>query len=121
MAWSNLHNSLFIALSRPLFIVGLMIIMVLLFTSERNWLMRAFSHEFWTPLARLSYSVYLVFPIMSSILLSQVLSSLVLSYYTMFQLICYCFLTSYLAAFVIYLTLESPLRFLLQQRKQQIE
>ena len=112
MAWSNLHNSLFIALSRPLFIIGLMILMVLLFTSERNLLMRAFSHEFWTPLARLSYAVYLVFPIMSSILLSQITSSLVLSYYTMFQLICYCFLSSYLVAFLIYLTMESPIKHL---------
>ena len=121
MEWSNLHNSLFIALSRPTFILSLMLLMVLLFTSERNLLMRIFSHEFWTPLARMSYIVYLIFPIMSSIMMSSITSSLVLSYYTMFQLISYCFLSSYLAAFVLYLTLEAPIKNLLRKRSKAVE
>lgn len=31
--WSNFHNSIFITLTRPMFIVGLMLLMALLYTS----------------------------------------------------------------------------------------
>lgn len=71
MKWSNFHNSIFIALTRPLFIMSLMLLMVLLFTSDRNWLMRMLSHGMWCPLSKLSYIVYLVFPLVNATLLSS--------------------------------------------------
>ena len=62
--------------------------------------MRILSHRVWTPLAKLSYLVYLVFPIVNAVLLSSMSSSLVLSYYTMFYLIAYSFISSLIVAFL---------------------
>lgn len=90
-----------------------MLLMVLLFTSEKNLLMRILSHRVWTPLAKLSYLVYLVFPIVNAVLLSSMSSSLVLSYYTMFYLIAYSFISSLIVAFLVYIFVETPVRKLL--------
>ena len=110
MKWSNFHNALFIMLTRPMFIMALMLLMVLLFTSEKCWLYRMLSHSVWLPMGRLTYAVYLIFPIVSSTLLSAMPMSLQLSYYVMFGLISYCFISSYIAALIINLMLENPIR-----------
>lgn len=110
MKWSNFHNAIFICLSRPLFIVALMLLMALLYTSEQALLYRMLSHEVWLPMARLSYAVYLIFPIVSATLLSAMPSSLQLSYYVMFGLLSYCIVSSFAAAFIIYILLENPIR-----------
>lgn len=106
--WTNLHNSFFIALSRPLFIMTLMLLMALMLTSKDGWLVRMFSSKIWCPLAKLSYLVYLVFPIVSAVMLSSLPASLMLSYYTMFYLMAYCITSSFLAALLVYLFIESP-------------
>lgn len=117
MAWSNFHNAIFIAISRPLFILALMLMMGLLFTSDRNWLMRMLQHSVWLPLSRLSYVVYLVFPIVNATLLSSMPSSLVLSYYTMFFLISYSLMASFTVALLVYIFVENPIRHLLSFRR----
>ena len=110
MKWSNFHNAIFICLSRLLFILALMLLMSLLYTSERALLYRMLSHQMWLPMARLSYAVYLVFPIVSATLLSAMPSSLQLSYYVMFGLLSYCIVSSFAAAFIIFIMLENPIR-----------
>ena len=66
------------------------------------------SHAVWCPLAKLSYLVYLVFPLVNASLLSSMSQSLVLSYYTMFQLMSYAIVFSYVVALGIHLFFEGP-------------
>ena len=120
MKWSNFHNALFITLTRPMFIMALMLLMVLLFTSEKCWLYRMLSHPVWLPMGRLTYAVYLIFPVVSSTLLSAMPMSLQLSYYVMFGLISYCFISSYTAALFINLMLENPIRVLIMSLNQKL-
>ena len=106
LKWSKLHNSLFISLSRPGFIGALMMLMTLMFTSQRNMLTRFFGHKWWLPLSRLTFGAYLLFPLCMSILLSSFKNSLVLSYYTMVALLSYAFVASFTASLVTYLLIE---------------
>ena len=69
--WSNLHNSLFISLSRPLFVIALMLLMVCMLLDHGRWVKTFFSARIWVPLSRLSYVVYLVVPIVNSVLISS--------------------------------------------------
>lgn len=69
--WSNLHNSLFISLSRPLFILALMAIMICMILDHGRILKGFFSLQFWVPLSRLSYVVYLTFPLVNATLISS--------------------------------------------------
>ena len=69
--WSNLHNSLFISLSRPLFILALMALMTCMTLDLGRILKAFFSLHFWTPISRLSYVIYLAFPLVNSTLISS--------------------------------------------------
>jgi hypothetical protein len=79
-AWSNLRNSLFISLSRPLFIMCLMVFMINMFIGRGQGLKAFFASSFWVPLSSLSYLVYLIFPILNAVLISSMPQSLFLSY-----------------------------------------
>ena len=110
MKWSRLHNSLFISLSRPAFIIAIMVFMLLLMTSKRNLMMRVLSHDLWLPFARLSYLVYLVFPICMAILLSQLAQPLMLSLYSVVNLLAYSIVSSFTTALVAHFFVEGPLQ-----------
>lgn len=79
-AWSNLRNSLFISLSRPLFIICLMVFMINILIGRGQGLKAFFASSFWVPLSRLTYLVYLIFPILNAVLISSMPQSLFLSY-----------------------------------------
>jgi len=109
MKWSRLHNSLFIALSRPAFLMALMLIMTNMWLGHFALLKSFFGANFWVPLARLSYLVYLVFPIVTASLISSMSMSLFLDYYTMFYLLTFAMLGNYVFAFFSHLVTEGPL------------
>ena len=109
VAWSNLHNSLFIALSRPAFLLALMLLMVLMIFDHGRVCRNFFSMGFWVPLSRLSYLVYLIFPVINATLISSMNQALFLSYNTMFYLLGFCFSFCMLAAFFCHVFVEGPL------------
>ena len=55
-------NMLFLLISRPVFVFGfvLMILPLVLCNSFVKPLIRILGHEYWTPLARLVYGVFLI-------------------------------------------------------------
>ena len=107
--WTNLHNSLFISLSRPLFIVAIMILMVCMQLDHCRPVKNFFSLQFWAPLSRLSYLVYLIFPMINATLISSMNQALFLSYYTMFYLLAFNFSFCMVAGFIGHIFVESPL------------
>ena len=109
VAWSNLHNSLFISLSRPAFIGALVLLMVLMALGHGRLLRNFFSMPFWVPFSRLSYLVYLTFPLINATVISQMSQALFLSYYTMFYLLAFAFAFSMVAGFFIHIFVEAPL------------
>lgn len=116
VAWSNLHNSLFISLSRPAFIMGLMLLMVLMILNHGRMCRSFFSMSFWVPLSRLSYLVYLIFPLINATLISSMGQALFLSYYTMFYLLAFSFSFCQIAAFFCHVLFEGPLMSLVMGR-----
>lgn len=107
--WTNLQNSLFISLSRPAFILGLMIAMLAMILDHGRLLKGFFSLPFWVPLSRLSYLVYLIFPIIDSVLISSMNQALFLSYMTMFYLIAFNYAFCMIAGFFCHILFEGPL------------
>ena len=107
--WSNLQNSLFISLSRPAFIFGLMIAMVAMILDHGRLLKGFFSLPMWVPMSRLSYIVYLIFPIIDSVLISSMNQALFLSYMTMFYLIAFNYAFCMIAGFFCHILFEGPL------------
>ena len=65
-SWSREKSAVFVSLSRPAFLLGLICLFYLLWLSQDGPLKRFFSRQIWAIPARLSYSVYLVFPITSA-------------------------------------------------------
>lgn len=64
-SWSRLKSATFISLSRPIFLLCIICIFYILFLDHCLACKRFISGRFWTVLARLSFGVYLVFPIFS--------------------------------------------------------
>lgn len=116
VAWSNLHNSLFISLSRPAFVMALMLMMVLMVLEHGRMCRSFFSLGIWVPLSRLSYLVYLIFPVINATLISSMSQALFLSYYTMFYLLAFSFSFCQIAAFFCHILFEGPLMSLIMSR-----
>ena len=64
-SWSRMKSAIFVTLARPSYLVCIMIIMYCLFLNHCLGCKRFLARRFWSVLARLSYGVYLVFPIFS--------------------------------------------------------
>ena len=107
--WSNLHNSLFISLSRPFFLIGIMLLMTCMALDKGRMLKNVFSASLWVPLSKLSYLVYLIFPIIDATLISSMNSALFLSYLTMFYLLAFNFAFCIIAGFFCHIFIEGPL------------
>jgi len=58
--WTTLENALYNTFSRPFFITGLIFVMLPLLVGHGKPLQTFLGGSFWTPLARLTYSVYLL-------------------------------------------------------------
>lgn len=107
--WTNLHNSLFIAFSRPLFVIGCMALMLCMILDHGRLLKGFFKLKLWVPLSRLSYIVYLTFPLVNATLISSMGQALFLSYYTMFYLLAFNFVFCQILGFVVHIFIEGPL------------
>ena len=86
-----------------------MLCMINMVLENGRLLRNFFSATFWVPLSRLSYIVYLIFPIINAILMSSLPQSLFLSYLTMFYLLAFNFVFCMLAGLLMHLFVEAPL------------
>lgn len=107
--WTNLQNSLFISLSRPLFVIAIMTLMTLMTLNHGHMLKSVLSRDWWVPLSKLSYIVYLIFPIIDATLISSLNQALYLSYLTMFYLLAFNFVFCMIAGFFCHILVEGPL------------
>lgn len=112
MKWSRFHNSIFISLSRPAFMLSLILLMVCMLLNHGRTAKRALGVSALLPLSRLTYSVYLVLPLVSTALISSMQTSLYLSYSAMFYLLAYNFLACFAVALFVWVFIESPLQYL---------
>lgn len=65
--WTQMQNVLMIAFSRPLFAIGLAILMHTFFVGHGYLLRKVFEWEVWGIMARVTFSAYLYHPILMSI------------------------------------------------------
>ena len=73
--------------------------------------------KFWVPLAKLSYVVYLIFPIIDATVISSMSQALFLSYNTMFYLLAFNFFFCMIAGFFCHILIEGPLMNLIFSRQ----
>lgn len=107
-SWSRLKSASFITFSRPVFLLSIICIFYVLFLDHCLMCKRFVAGRFWTVLARLSYGVYLVFPIFSGQFSSSMGAPLYLTYQEMMYQMIFSIVGSFLTAMVIYLIWERP-------------
>ena len=73
-----------------------------------KFLKRFMTRQFWTVVARLSYSTYLVFAIVAAQFISSMQDPLYLTYNEMFWQMTYEISASFLVAFFFYMFIERP-------------
>lgn len=108
-SWSRLKSALYVTFSRPVFLLSLICIFNLLFLGHGSAFRTFISRRFWTVLARLSYNVYLVFPIVAGQFNSSMASPLYLTYNEMVWQMLYEIPTSFIVALFFYLFVERPI------------
>ena len=108
-SWSRMKSALFITLSRPAFLLCLVCLFNLLFLGHGSSIQTFFSRRFWTVLARLTYNVYLVFPIVAGQFNSSMSSPLYLTYNEMIWQMLYEIPMSFVLALFFYLFVERPI------------
>lgn len=113
--WSNLRNSLFISLSRPIFIMCLMVMMTNILLGHGKLLGRFFGSSLWVSFSKLSYTVYLIFPILNAVLISSMSQSLFLSYTEMIYLLVANFVFNFGAAFMVNILVQAPIQKVIYQ------
>ena len=86
-----------------------MTLMTLMTLNHGHMLKSVLSRDWWAPLAKLSYIVYLIFPIIDATLISSLNQALFLSYLTMFYLLAFNFVFCMIAGFFCHILIEGPL------------
>ena len=110
LKWTRLHNSLYVSISRPLFIMCLMVMMTNFFLGHGKLLKAFFSLSIWAPMARVSYLVYLMFFMLNSILLSSMSESIYLNVINVIYLLIGNYIFHFAAAFIVSLLVEQPIQ-----------
>lgn len=92
-----------------MFVFAVMVLIICTTLDHGHMFKSAMSRDFWAPLAKLSYLVYLIFPIIDATLISSMNQALFLSYLTMFYLLAFNFAFCIIAAFFCHILIEGPL------------
>ena len=107
--WPQWLNAVYLSFSRPLFIIGIYIFALAMFVGRLQGIRNILGNEIMTPIARLTFCIYLVHPIIissfySTVDTSQYLRLLsVIGYFLAFLLI------SFLVSIVLFLLVEAPI------------
>ena len=105
----HLKNVFFVSLSRPGFIIGLILWMLPTFLGKANMFRNFWSASFWVPLSKLTYLCYLITPVINSVLMSSENASLYLSYLAVYGLVWYSFFSCMMVSFLLHIFLEAPM------------
>ena len=89
--------------------MSIMVLMICMTLNHGHMFKSAMSRDFWVPLSKLSYLVYLIFPIIDATLISSMNQALFLSYLTMFYLLAFNFAFCFIAGFFCHIFIEGPL------------
>merc|ERR1740117_1567982 len=101
-SWSKLKSAVFVCTSRPAYLVAICSMIYLLWDNKSPFLKRLLSHRFWSILARLSFGVYLVFPIVAGLFGSSMMFPLYLTYNEMIYQMFYSIIFSFIAAIFVF-------------------
>ena len=107
--WPQWVNAVYLSLSRPLFIIGIYIFALATFVGRLQGIRNILGNEILTPIARLTFCIYLVHPIIISSFYSNVDTSQylrllsVIGYFLAFLLI------SLMVSVVLFLLVEAPI------------
>ena len=108
-SWSRLKSAIYIVFAMPVFCLCLMAIFTMYWLGYYERTKRFFARRFWAVPGRLSYCIYLLFPIVAGQFSSAMTSPLYLTYNEMFYQMIFDIIGSFLAAMLLYLFIEKPL------------
>ena len=83
--------------------------MLPMFLGQANYQKNFWSASWWVPLSKLTYLVYLIFPVINLVFMSSAEESLFLSYFTMAALFAANWTLCFIGAFFVHILIEAPL------------
>jgi hypothetical protein len=83
LSWTRTQSALFLTFQRPIFLISLSTLIYLMMLDYGKFMKTILSRHFWTFLAKLSYGVYLLFPLVAGHFNSSMGSPLYLTYIEM--------------------------------------
>mmetsp|Transcript_14415 Transcript_14415/g.24579 ORF Transcript_14415/g.24579 Transcript_14415/m.24579 type:complete len:249 (-) Transcript_14415:17-763(-) len=107
-SWSKFESAIFVSLSRPLFLLCLICWFYLLWVGHSALVKTVVTWRVWGFLSKLSYLIYLLFPIIAGNFSSSMSNPLYLTYSEMIYLMVFNIAASLFFSVIIYLLVESP-------------
>lgn len=109
-SWSAHKSALFVALSHNAFLACVVAIFGLMWLGYGAFFKRHFSRVTWRVLSRLSFGVYLAFPVVAALFNSSMKSALYLTYNEMVYQLIFSVASSFFAALLLFVLVEAPLK-----------
>ena len=75
---------------------------------KKSWLINFLSQRFWYPIAQLSYSAYLLHPIIVALIAQYLYSTISTDYFSLLLLIVFIIISTLFFALIMYLKIEQP-------------
>lgn len=109
-SWPAEKSAVYVSTSRNAFLICLILIFTVMWLDFGKFLKHHFSRQLWCVLSKLSFTVYLAFPVMASLFNSSMDSPLYLTYNEMFFQLIFSIGGSFFAAFILYMLIEAPFK-----------
>jgi peptidoglycan/LPS O-acetylase OafA/YrhL len=107
-SWSRIKSAIFVTLSRPLFLISIIILIKILLLNNYIFLKRQMSRRFWAYFSRISYEIYIIFPIVLGQFSSSMGYPLYLTYNEMIYQMIFSILGCIFIGSLVYLFIERP-------------
>jgi len=109
-SWSIMDNMVYYGLSRPIYVLGCFMVLFAFFSGKLEIARKGFGNTYWIALGRLTYGVYLISPIVLTVLYAGTQRGLyttseALKYYGVGQI-----LLSFVLSFLMFVFVEYPLK-----------
>jgi peptidoglycan/LPS O-acetylase OafA/YrhL len=109
-SWSTAQLTAYTILSRPAWAFGVLLICLSWFVGPRGGFAKFFGSTVWNTLSRLSYSAYLLHPLILNIVFHSSRTLPHFSYYNLIFHLCAVMFLAYTSAAALFLSVESPIQ-----------
>ena len=114
-AWTTTDNTMYYTLSRPLFVLGLVMFLIPIMFGMFSKCMSACGHRHCRPLSKINYLVYLFYPAVILTIYASQEEPLYLSYPMVVVFLLGHIFIAYFIGFILFIVVEGPIKHIVQR------